>query len=177
MVAKFTVDTSEATRLLNNLKTLRDPKRINRMVARDVIPPVERRLDAVLSTPAPARTAVKFIWSVDPAAHRRAQGWWFANLREGNIPADGAHYLRSNTIVKSWQTAIALVGNGVNVSLVNTAPGSEFVYGSRTQRQVPGHATTGWRNIKETARQFNEAMLVELREAYALEVARAARGK
>ena len=135
--------------ILSEFTQLLDVQAVERMVNRDIAPVVERRLDTVIATTPPPRDDTKFIWSLNRAANARARRWWFANLREGNIPTDGQHYLRSGVIPDSWQTEIAIDGDAVTLTIFNPAPGSERVYGSPEITQVPGHATTGWTNYTE----------------------------
>lgn len=135
--------------ILSEMSQLADTKTIERMVNRDIAPPIERRLDVVAATIAPPRDDTKFVWSLNRAANARARRWWFWQLSQGNIPTDGQHYIRSNTIPNSWQTEIFIEGDEVQLTIFNPAPGSEFLYGSPTQTQVPGHATTGWLNYTD----------------------------
>jgi hypothetical protein len=151
--------------ILKEFKQLAEPRTIARMVNRDIAPPVERRMDAVAATIAPPRDDTKFIWSLSKAANRRAQRWWFANVRAGNIPTDGSHYSRSGVIPSSWQTEIFIAGDEIVLMISNPAPGAEYVYGSPTQTQVPGHASTGWMNYKDLL-AFTEVVRTETRLAW-----------
>jgi len=135
--------------ILPEFKQLQDTKTIARMVNRDIAPPVERRLDVVAAQVPPARDDTKFVWSLNRSANARARRWWFWQLSQGNINTDGQHYIRSGVIPNSWQTEIAIAGSEVTLTIFNPAKGSEFVYGSPEQTQVPGHATTGWINYQE----------------------------
>jgi hypothetical protein len=131
---------------LGLFRELTDERKILRMVNRDIAPPVERRLDAVLRTPAPPRTNQKFVWSFNREANTRARRWWFRQIKLGNIPTDGEHYIRSNTIINAWISEIRIDGDAILFTLSNPAPGASHVYGSPEQTQVPGHASTGWQH-------------------------------
>ena len=126
-----------------------DPKNIAAEMGRQLTVPVNRRLRRPLMTPAPPRSDVKFVWSLNRAADERARRWWFRAVREGLVPTDGEHYRRSGTIPASWIITVSRDTNPITVIAQNPAEGSEFVYGSETQRQVPGHATTGWPSAKK----------------------------
>lgn len=128
------------------LKAL-DPNVVAKEVARIITVPINRFLRRPLMTPAPPRTNIKFIWSLNREANARARRWWFWALREGLIPTDGQHYRRSGVIPASWIIRVSRQGNPITITADNPAKGSEFVYGSeepRPQVQVPGHSTTGW---------------------------------
>ena len=129
---------------LDLFKDLADTRKIKRMVNREIAPPIERRLDAVLRTPAPPRPDEKYVWSFNRAANRRAQRWWFAQIKKGSIPTDGSHYLRSNTIINAWVSQIITDGDTVIFTIGNSAPGAEHLYGSPTQNQNPSHFVDGW---------------------------------
>jgi hypothetical protein len=156
------VDTKD---IIKEMRQLADQRTIARMVSRDIAPPIERRIDAIVKQPAPPRTSIKFVWSLNRAANARARRWWFANLRAGNIPTDGQHYLRSGVIENSWQNEIFLDGDEVVLSFFNPADGAEYVYGSPEQTQVPGHATTGWLNYKDLL-VFTDVVRSETRIAW-----------
>ena len=145
----ITTSVSGVGDILAELKPLADTRTIARMVNRDIAPPLERRLDRIVSKVAPPRTDVKFVWSYNRAANARARRWWFAAIKRGAVQTDGKHFLRTGVIPAAWQTEIAIVGDQIVMSLVNPASGSEFLYGSEERPQVPGHATTGWLNYTQ----------------------------
>lgn len=114
-------------------------KKLLRRIARDVLPPLERRLDRVLSYEPPPRNvgSPKFVWSHNPAANARARRWFFANYPNG--------YTRTGDMAQAWIASIMLVGGAIELSVENPAPGSSYVYGDDSRSQIPGHRTTGWR--------------------------------
>ncbi len=142
------ITTSES--LVSDLKELeRDfPKQVLRRVVRDVIPPLERRLDRVLANEPPRRNAGSptFIWSFNPAANARARRWFFAHFPKG--------YTRTGQMAKSWMSEIFLDGDTIVISVTNPAPGSSFVYGDDARSQIPGHATTGWPETDDIITRF-----------------------
>jgi hypothetical protein len=113
---------------------LADPKKVARMVNREITPIVERRLDRIVAEVPPPRDSTKFVWSFNRAANLRARRWWFAAIKRGEVNTDGRHYVRSGTIPNSWQTEIALSGDTILLTIFNPAPGSEYVYGSASSR-------------------------------------------
>jgi hypothetical protein len=151
--------------ILSEMRQLAETKTIARMVNRDIAPPIERRMDAIARKPAPPRTSIKFVWSLQRAANERARRWWWANLRAGTIPTDGSHYLRSGLISSSWQNEIFIQGDTVVLLIFNPADGAEYVYGSPEQTQVPGHAATGWLNYQDLLR-FADVVREETRIAW-----------
>jgi hypothetical protein len=134
--------------IIEQMKPLTDTRTIARMINRDVAPAIERRLDRVVSEEAPPRDDSKFVWSFNREANKKARRWWFRELKLGSINTDGRHYQRTGVIRNSWQTEISISGDEVILSLFNPAPGSEYLYGSPEQRQVPGHTATGWPNYQ-----------------------------
>ncbi|NIN36641.1 MAG: hypothetical protein GTO60_16720 [Gammaproteobacteria bacterium] len=125
------------------------PNRIATRLQREIQEPIGRFLQQALSQQAPPRTDVKFVWSLNRAANERARRWWFYAIREGLVSTDGSHYKRSGDMVRNWNITVSRQGNSITIDASNKSPGSEFVYGSETQNQIPGHATTGWPEVQE----------------------------
>ncbi|GAB4527821.1 MAG: hypothetical protein OHK0046_45980 [Anaerolineae bacterium] len=117
---------------------------LQRAVETHLVPALDMHiLDILQSIPRPS--VHPFVWSPNPAAHRRAARWYFAALARGEIPTDGTRYLRSGRMAADWTAETRLTEDGtLLVGVVNDAPAASYVYGSDTFRQVPGHRTTGW---------------------------------
>lgn len=144
----------DALKALNELY----PKRLPRRIARDVIPPAERRLDALvderLRKYPPRVYHTPFVWSTNPArdwkgrtANDRARRWWYKFK-------DGRHQ-RTGKLRAAWQTEIAYVPAEQSISVVvkNEAEGASYVFGSVefNYQQVPSHVDTRWPNIGRVA--------------------------
>lgn len=78
------------------------------------------------------RPASPFIWSFNPAAQKRAMGWWFAN----KVPkgSSGGRYRRTGGLDKATKVIGSFSKTGGVITLSNNRPGAEFVFGAR---QVP----------------------------------------
>jgi hypothetical protein len=51
---------------------------------------LEAQLPLIYET-APPRDNSKFVFSLDPEKDKAARGWWFVNLKKGNIPTANGH--------------------------------------------------------------------------------------
>jgi len=133
------------------LVELTDPKgkRFNRLMARQVVPQLERYLDrqivAVLYPMPPARNAgsPRFIWSNNPLKQAAARRWWWANYSNG--------YKRTGQLVKQWTGSVYFSGAQLAITVENPAKAASYVFGSAESgyKQVPGHVTTGWYNTQD----------------------------
>lgn len=75
-------------------------------------------------------------------ATERSRRWYFAN--RGTKGARGGSYVRTGDLGKAWVVAIDRRSKDSFITIRNTDPAAGYVYGSGSQRQVPGHAATGW---------------------------------
>lgn len=110
-----------------------------------------------------------FVWSDDPAADARARGWWFANLAEGNIPTDGERYIRSSGLSESWVVRLEINGSEFELIAESKYKGAKWVVGTFDRRrnwQIPGHETTGWVRVRETADFWHEAFIEDYRQRF-----------
>lgn len=133
------------------LVSITDPKgkRFNRLVAREVVPVLERYLDrqiiAILHKEPPERSASspRFIWSNNPLKQANARRWFFANYPNG--------YKRKHKLVKQWTGEVAFSGALISITVQNPAPAASYVFGSEPFgfAQVPGHVVTGWYNTQD----------------------------
>lgn len=72
----------------------------------------------------------------------KSRRWYFANkVRSGG---KGGEYARTGDLGKAWIVQIDRRSKDSFITIRNTDPAAGFVYGSGSQRQVPGHAATGW---------------------------------
>jgi hypothetical protein len=83
----------------------------------------------------PGPVVYKFKFSTDKS--RRA---FFASRGFGKgIPTQ-----RTGSVQESWTVTVSSQLQTDLLSIRNLRPEAKYVYGSATQRQVPGHARTGW---------------------------------
>lgn len=92
-------------------------------------------LPRLQATP-PERGSEKFRFAT--AKSRRK---WFAMIANNEVRTDGQHYIRTGGYVQSWRVEFEQVGNEYRIELFNTTPAAKYIGG---ERQVPGHADTGW---------------------------------
>ena len=140
------------------------PERVAERLRLRIERPVQQFLMNALSQPAPPRTDIKFVWSFNKAANTRARRWWFWALSQGKISTDGKHYKRTGDMAERFHISVTRQGNVITIDASNPAPGSEHVYGSETQQQIPGHKTTGWIDVQDlilSALEFVEDTLEE----------------
>jgi len=137
-------------------------KKFARKIQREVMPKIERRADHLLSAIAPPRDDSRFVWSFNRAANARARRWWFWAIAQGIVQTAGGHYRRTNKIAESWEFFATTSPDGIEIIANNDAPGSEFLYGSQSRRQVPGHRSTGWLNLDETITLIGEGAEVDI---------------
>lgn len=132
-------------------KELREfvPKRLPRIIAREVIPPLERVMDRMiddrLRVYPPPRGNNRFIWSRDPVKQARARRWFFANYPNG--------YTRTGALGRAWRGEITYESNTLTTRISNPLKATSYVYGAEQYDfvQVIGHEQTGWLNAGQTA--------------------------
>lgn len=135
---------------------------------------LEAELVDIYSTAKP-RGNERFVWSNDPAKDKAARGWWFANLREGNIPTDGKHYTRQGKPPYGARVDVQQTSEGVVITVRNTWSKSSYVFGqlnrANANARVPGHIKTGWQAAfpkyekarKRLMQDFDSRILARLR--------------
>lgn len=101
----------------------------------------------------------KFIWSNDPAAQRRARGWWFNAVRKGLVPTANGRYARTGLLQRSWELTSRIENYFGGITLTNKRKGAEFVVGAR---QVPSHARSGYPQIDKLAEESGERLTNEV---------------
>lgn len=106
---------------------------------------LEEDLSKIYTT-APPRGNEKFIWSTDPAANKRARGWWFWQIGLGNIPSDGRHYKRQGKPPYGVTANLSQGQHAVQIAVVMKDPKMRFPFGQLQAKnsQLPGHQRTGW---------------------------------
>lgn len=117
---------------------------------------------------APPRDNSTFVWSLDRAKNAKARGWWFANLREGNISTDGRHYKRSGKPPYSVTVNLSQERNSISFQIKMKDPKMRFPFGALNgvDTRNPTHKRTGWvfaSPLVDTAlRDAQSALLLEL---------------
>lgn len=101
----------------------------------------------------------KFVWSLNPAAQRRAQRWWFAAVRKGLVPTANGRYARTGLLQRSWKLESRIESYVGGITLKNTRKGAEFVVGAR---QVPSHEQSGYPQIDKLAEQSGQRLSAEV---------------
>mgnify|MGYP000086890235 CR=1 FL=1 len=98
-------------------------RKIYRVVARVIIPPLERELDRRLRY-TPPKPDYPIRW-----ASERQRRYVMAKLRkENNLP-----YRRTGALAKGWETSIDLNSGDVTINVENAAPQARYVYGPDQQ--------------------------------------------
>jgi hypothetical protein len=112
----------------------RTKRNFNRELQTTVKPALQKDVDALLKDE-PPRTGRTFEFST-PESRR----YYFAAFK-GRIP-----YQRKHKLVKGWFVDIPRTSEKSYIVIGNSSPIAQYVYGSVNpyQRQVPGHARTGW---------------------------------
>jgi hypothetical protein len=115
-------------------------------------------------------------WSTDPTANRRAQRWWWANVRAGTVnanPTTGA-YIRTGGMGRRWK----FVTRGNRTSLENTSAGASYTLSmariprARGGRPNPGHIRTGWPQVtRATALAVMEMVIDDVQLAQSKTIA------
>jgi len=133
------------TDLITELKEFA-PKRLPRLIVREVLPPAQRYLDQQVNTrlrayPPRRDKSRPFVWSFDKRKNERARRWFFANYPNG--------YTRTGALGRAWEGDVTYAKSGeISVYVANDTRGASYVYGAEqfNYKQVPGHVTTGWLN-------------------------------
>ena len=110
---------------------------------------------------APPRSNTKFIWSLDAAANLRASRWYFWQIRLGNIPTDGEHYIRQGAPPRGGKVSVEKQNGRITIVVTNTWRKAGLLFGqSDEDTRLPGHKTTGWEwyapKLKEARRKALE---------------------
>lgn len=144
----------------------RSVRNFNREVREVVEPNIQKQVDGLFTEPGP----VKYKFEFGTARSRR---WYFANFKD-RLP-----YQRTGTLVKAWSVEITRQGQTTFIMLVNTAPEAKYVYGlPPIQRQIPGHARTGWGRDNKVAFQIiQEYTIDQLIDAWYRATTDAVKGK
>jgi hypothetical protein len=106
---------------------------------------LEDKLTEIYKT-APPRTSEKFVWSLDPAKDKKARGWWYWQVRLGNIPTDGRHYQRQGKPPYGASVDIMQMQYSVKIQVRLVDTKMRFTFGQlkSPNTQVIGHQRTGW---------------------------------
>lgn len=112
---------------------------------------------------APPRGNTVFIWSADAVKNKRARGWWFWQLKLGNIPTDGKHYIRQNKPPRGGKVTIEKTQNGLLIVFSNTWKKSGLLYGTfKEDTRLIGHKKTGWQWAAPKYKRAQKAFLKDL---------------
>lgn len=132
----FKVKLGQPTEVLQALKDLptRAQQQFRTELRTVVQPAVDKNVQTQLA-PAPGPVVLPFAFSTDKS--RRA---YFATRGFGK----GIPYQRTGAVEDSWTVTVAFQLRGDLLTIRNLRPESKYVFGTPTQRQVPGHARTGW---------------------------------
>jgi len=106
---------------------------------------LESKLNTIYAT-APARDDSLFVWSLNPTLNRKAQKWWFANLRKGNIPTNGKHYSRQGQPPYSVVLNVDEKNGTVFFQITMQDKRMKWVFGTLNgiDSRNPSHKSTGW---------------------------------
>lgn len=112
-----------------------------RELERTVKPDVQKQVDDLLGAdPGPVKLPFEFATDKSRAAYFATNGF-----------GKGVPYRRTDALRTSWRVDLTTRLNQNFIVIVNPKKYARFVYGSRDQRQVPGHANTGWARDFDTA--------------------------
>jgi hypothetical protein len=115
----------------------RTRRNFNRELERAVRPALQKTVTRLLGVD-PGAVHIPFEFATD-----RSRRFYFARFK-GRIP-----YQRTGVILAGWLVEIPRSGEKSYIVVYNKVPAAQYVYGTPFQRQVPGHARTGWgRNNK-----------------------------
>ena len=109
--------------------------------------------------PPDAQPDLPFVWSYDPAAQKRARGYYFAVI----VPkgSRGGRYQRTGKMAAAWDVLFTDARDSASITLENDRPGAEYVYGDK---QVLSHYLTGWSQLDEIVQRNQEALNLGLIE-------------
>lgn len=132
---------------------------------------LEAALEVIYAT-APPRDSSKFVWSLDPAKNKKASGWWWYNLKKGNIPTNGRHYARKGKPPYGVKIELMTAQKAVSFQVKMSDPKMRFPFGglNGVDTRNPTHKQTGWvfasplvNNALEDARNgLIEAMALQM---------------
>ncbi len=138
-------------------------REFNREVRATVQPRLQQSVNGLFT--APGAVSKPFGFST-PKSRR----FYFAKFK-GHIPRP-----RTGAILRAWTVAITRSSARDYVILFNKQDYAKYVYGSPFQRQVPGHAKTGWGRENKVAFALVQDEAIDLLiEAWYRAVNRAAR--
>lgn len=100
-----------------------------------IAPAIQARVDATYA-PYPQLAIHPFEFATP-----RSRRWYRAQVRAGNIRTDGTRYIRNGDLGKAWMVLFDRRQTEGFLTVKNTASMAIYVFGNR---QVAGHATTGW---------------------------------
>ena len=136
-----------------------------------------KRLIRPLHKMSPGRSKHGGRWSTNPAANRRARGWWFAN-RSKIKP-------RSGKLRKQYIMAVRKTPRRVSLTIENPSSKAHFVFSNAKKaradggRPNPGHIATKWpQKSREVSLKQLEIAKGKVEDAYqASAVASIAKGR
>ena len=132
----FKIKLTQPTDVLQALKDL--PTRAQQQFRTELRTVVQPAVDAAVQRELavnPGPVVLPFAFST--AKSRKA---YFASKGFGR----GIPYQRTGAIEQSWTVTVKSQLQADLLSIVNLRPEAKYVYGTPAQRQVPGHARTGW---------------------------------
>lgn len=132
----------------------RSRRNFNRTLKDKVQPALQRNVERLFVEPGPVVSGPTTPFAFSSDASRR---YYFAKF--GNeLP----YRRRRPGIVAGWIVEIPRSGERSYIVLYNKYPESAYVYGTPHQRQVPGHAKTGWGREMRGAIQAIQAHAIDL---------------
>jgi hypothetical protein len=147
---------------------VRAKRNFNREI-RDVVQPnAQKQADGLFTAPGPVRLPFQF------GTDRSRRAFFATNGFGRGIPTR-----RTGAILKAWAIEITRRGQTTFILLTNTDPKARYVYGlPPIQRQIPGHARTGWgKDNKVAFSLLQEYVIGELVKAWRKSVTDAVKGK
>lgn len=100
----------------------------------------------------PGPSSRPFVWSNNPTKNRKAQRYYFAAVKRGDIETSGGQYVRTGAYGRSWFVEQSVEKGAFTLRIGSTHPAAKWIGGTLNQRsvkeaiawQIPGHANTGW---------------------------------
>lgn len=111
-------------------------RNFNRELDRTVKPALQEIATRLFVNPGPVVSGAGHPFEFSSDASRR---FYFAAFK-GRIP----YQRRTPGVVAGWIVEIPRSGEKSYIVVYNQYPESKYIYGTPLQRQVPGHARTGW---------------------------------
>lgn len=129
------------------------PQATQRFIRSTIIPQYQRLVQVTLGK-TPGKPHYKLRWS-----SMRQMRFVMRKLRiEDNLP-----YHRTGRLQRSWVVAGQSLADGMDITIANTAPASEFVIG---RFQQPFHKDTGWVYAPTEIRVLQLAISQDVAEFY-----------